>query len=84
MGAVFENLTEEEMCDLMCGEPEDESKEKKYTFAFSGELVIIADSEEEAYRRADDLLATTQWQADNCESHTVDEIDLIDTEDIEE
>lgn len=24
MGAVFENLTEEEMCDLMCGGPEDE------------------------------------------------------------
>lgn len=24
MGAVFENLTEEELCDLMCGGPEDE------------------------------------------------------------
>ena len=22
MGTVFENLTEEELCDLMCGEPE--------------------------------------------------------------
>ena len=24
MGAVFENLTEEELCDLMCGGPENE------------------------------------------------------------
>ena len=24
MGAVFEKLTEEELCDLMCGDPEDE------------------------------------------------------------
>ena len=27
MGAVFENLTEEELCDLMCGGPEDEWEE---------------------------------------------------------
>ena len=27
MGALFENLTEEELCDLMCGGPEDEWEE---------------------------------------------------------
>lgn len=27
MGAVFEKLTEEEICDLMCGGPEDEQEE---------------------------------------------------------
>ena len=27
MGAVFENLTCEELCDLMCGKPEDEEHE---------------------------------------------------------
>ena len=27
MGAVFENLTEEDLCDLMCGKPEDDEEE---------------------------------------------------------
>ena len=27
MGMVFENLTEEELCDLMCGTPEEEPEE---------------------------------------------------------
>ena len=27
MGAVFENLTIEELCDLMCGEPEEERED---------------------------------------------------------
>ena len=26
MGAVFENLTLEELCDLMCGDPEEEEE----------------------------------------------------------
>ena len=29
MGMTFENLTEEELCDLMCGGPEEESEEEK-------------------------------------------------------
>lgn len=29
MGAVFENLTVEELCDLMCGAPEDVEEEKE-------------------------------------------------------
>lgn len=28
MGMVFYNLTPEELCDLMCGIPEDEEKEE--------------------------------------------------------
>ena len=27
MGAVFTNLTQEELCDLMCGAPEEEEKD---------------------------------------------------------
>lgn len=27
MGMTFENLTEEQLCDLMCGEPEEEEEE---------------------------------------------------------
>lgn len=27
MGITFENLTEEELCDLMCGSPEEEEYE---------------------------------------------------------
>ena len=26
MGATFENLTEEQLCDLMCGKPEEDYK----------------------------------------------------------
>ena len=29
MGVVFENLTMEELCDLMCGEPEEEPEEEQ-------------------------------------------------------
>lgn len=29
MGAVFENLTEEELCDLMCGKPEDDEEDEE-------------------------------------------------------
>lgn len=28
MGMTFENLTCEELCDLMCGKPEEEEEEK--------------------------------------------------------
>lgn len=27
MGAVFEDLTEEELCELMCGKPEDDEED---------------------------------------------------------
>lgn len=30
MGMVFENLTEEELCDLMCGDPEEEPEESDW------------------------------------------------------
>ena len=53
----------------------------KYTFVFSGEVTVIAESEEEAFERADELVAPTFWASDNCESITVDSIELVDTED---
>lgn len=28
MGMTFENLTEEEMCDLMCGDPEEDFEDE--------------------------------------------------------
>lgn len=31
MGAVFENLTPEELCDLMCGDPEPEEDNENGT-----------------------------------------------------
>jgi len=27
VGMIFENLTEEELCDLMCGKPEEDEEE---------------------------------------------------------
>lgn len=51
----------------------------KYTFSFSGEVTVIADSEQAAYQKADELVAPTCYASDNCESITVDNIELIDT-----
>lgn len=28
MGAIFTNLTDEELCDLMCGEPEEDYEDE--------------------------------------------------------
>lgn len=56
----------------------------KYTYEFSGQITIEADSQEEAYEKADDLLGATAYQADNCESIGIYDIELIDEEDDEE
>lgn len=56
----------------------------KYTFSFSGEVTVIADSEQAAYQKADELVAPTMWASDHCESITVDNIELIDTEEDDE
>lgn len=37
MGAVFEDLTEEEMCDLMCGSPEEDDDMKNYIKSMTNE-----------------------------------------------
>lgn len=29
MGMTFENLTEEELCDLMCGKPEEDEEDER-------------------------------------------------------
>lgn len=56
----------------------------KYTFSFSGEVTVTADSEQAAYEKADELVAPTCYASDNCESITVDNIELIDTEEVDE
>lgn len=30
MGATFENLTWDDLCDLMCGKPEDDSEDEQW------------------------------------------------------
>ena len=55
----------------------------KYTFAFSGEITVEANSEAEAFELADDLVAPTAYAFDNCESITVDDISLLEAEDEE-
>ena len=58
---------------------------KQYTFTFGGEIVVEAESEEEAYEIVDDLVAPTAYAGDNCINITVDNIECIDqTEDEEE
>ncbi len=56
----------------------------KYTYAFSGEITVDADSEEEAFQKADDLVAPTWWASDHCEYITVDGLELIESEEDEE
>lgn len=58
----------------------------KYTFVFSREVTVIAESEEEAFEKVENLVAPTIWASDNCENITVDniEIELVDKEDEEE
>ena len=48
MGKVFENLTEEELCDLMCGGPEPELNEYHISFMAIYTDVVEATSPEEA------------------------------------
>ena len=56
----------------------------KYTFSFSDEITVIANSEEEAFALADELVAPTAWAYDNSENLSVDTIDLVDVEEDEE
>lgn len=55
----------------------------KYTYSFNGIITVEAESEEEAYEKADDLLGLTAYQYDNCEDIEIGELTLID-EEIEE
>lgn len=52
----------------------------KYTFTFEGEITVTADSEEEAFELADNIVAPSMWAHDNCNNISVDNIELIDTE----
>jgi len=56
----------------------------KYTYSFEGQITVTADSQEEAYQKADDLLGLTAYQVDNCDSIGIYDIDLIDEEEDDE
>lgn len=56
---------------------------KAYTFTFSGNVTVKADTEEEARELADELVAPTAYASDNCEDISVYELELTETEDEE-
>ena len=56
----------------------------RYSFVFEGELVVDAESEEEAREMADELLATSAWVADHCVDHSIYEIELTDEEELDD
>ena len=53
---------------------------KKYTFSYSGDITVKAETEEEARELADELVAPTAYTADNCEDISVYELELKETE----
>ncbi len=58
--------------------------DKLYTFAFSGQISVVASSEAEAFDKVDDLLGYTAYINDNSEDYSIDDIECVDEEDIEE
>lgn len=52
----------------------------QYTFSFQGELIVEAETEEEARELANELLATTAWVGDHCVDHSIYEIELTDVD----
>lgn len=55
----------------------------KYTYVFSGAITVDADSEEEAFEKASDLTAPTWWASDHCDHITVDNMELVETDEDE-
>ena len=52
----------------------------KYTFSYSGNITVIAETEEEARELADELVAPTAYASDNCEDISVYELELTEVE----
>lgn len=52
----------------------------QYTFSFQGELIVEAETEEDARELADELLATTAWVGDHCVDYSIYEIELTDVD----
>lgn len=52
----------------------------QYTFSFQGELIVEAETEEDARELANELLATTAWVGDHCIDHSIYEIELTDVD----
>ncbi len=57
---------------------------KQYTFSFSGEITIEAETEDEAYAVAYSLLTGNQYVEDCCIDNSLDSIKLNDVVDGEE
>jgi len=51
-----------------------------YTFGFSGEITVKAETEEEARELADELVAPSSYAYDNCEDISVYELELTEVE----
>lgn len=49
----------------------------KYEYKFGGTITVEANSEEEAYALADELIALSSWCADNSEDCGIYELELI-------
>ncbi len=54
-----------------------------YTFSFSGNIAVKAETEEEARALADELVAPTPYAYDNCEDISVYELELTEVEEEE-
>lgn len=52
----------------------------KYTFSFSGSIIVEAETEEEARELADELVAPVPYVYDNCEDISVYELELVEVE----
>ena len=52
----------------------------QYTFVYQGEVIVEAETEEDARELADELIAPTAWASDHCVDHSIYEIDLIDVD----
>ena len=53
----------------------------KWAYTFSGEVLVEADSQEEAFAKVREILRFTAWQHDNSEDISLGEIELMDTDD---
>lgn len=57
---------------------------KKYTLTFDGTIMLTAESENRALEIADELLGFDWWTYHNCDEISIDNIDCVNEEDIEE
>lgn len=51
-----------------------------YEYSFSGTITVEADSEEEAFDLAEELIAVTAYQAEHCEDISIGDLCLEDVD----